>query len=144
MTWVTLEWGCPCLWQPAWPWAHCCRTPGPSCSRICRPPFVHALWKIKDPDPHHFGNPDPHPHQIKIRIRIRIEVLSWIRIRINLQKTSQKMYGIWAYLGTFCKGLSPYSEAWIRIRMRIRIRFLHQIKIRIRILINVMRIRNIV
>jgi hypothetical protein len=38
-------------------------------------------------------DPDPHPHQIKIRIRIRIKVISWIRIRINLQMTSE-MYGL--------------------------------------------------
>jgi hypothetical protein len=46
---------------------------------------------VVDPDPHHFGNLDPHPHQIKILIliRIRIKVISWIRIHINFQMTSQ-------------------------------------------------------
>jgi hypothetical protein len=45
-----------------------------------------------DLDPHHFGNLDPHPHE---KIRIRIKVLNWIRnqirIRINLQMTSQNV-----------------------------------------------------
>jgi hypothetical protein len=36
---------------------------------------------------------DPHPHQIKIRIWICIKEISWIqiRIRINLQMTSQNV-----------------------------------------------------
>jgi hypothetical protein len=44
-------------------------------------------------DPHHLGNPAPDTdaHQIKIRIRIRIKVISWIRIRNNLQMTRQNV-----------------------------------------------------
>jgi hypothetical protein len=55
-----------------------------------------------EPDLHHFGNldphPDPHPLGIKIRTWIRIKVMSWIRnrirIRINLQMTSQNDWNI--------------------------------------------------
>jgi hypothetical protein len=40
--------------------------------------------------------PDPHPdpHQIKIWIRIRIKVINWIRIRLNLQTTSQNIWNM--------------------------------------------------
>jgi hypothetical protein len=47
-----------------------------------------------DSDPHHFGSLDPHPHQIKIWIQIRIKVLSWIRIRIDLQKTGKNVWNM--------------------------------------------------
>jgi hypothetical protein len=47
-------------------------------------------------DPHHFGNldpqPDPHPHHEKFRIRIN--VISWIRVRVNLQMTSQNVWNM--------------------------------------------------
>ena len=62
----------------------------------------------------------------RIRIRIRIKVISWIRIRIriNLQMTCQNVwYGIWAYLSTFFKVLSPYLEAGIRIRIKEKVGF---------------------
>jgi len=36
-------------------------------------------------------------------IQIRIEVITWIRIRINFQMTSQNVYGIGAYLKTFSR-----------------------------------------
>jgi hypothetical protein len=53
---------------------------------------------LVDPDPHLFGNLDPHPHQIKLLVRIGIKVISWIRklirIRINLQMTSQNVWNI--------------------------------------------------
>ncbi len=58
------------------------------------------------------------------------------------------MYGIWAYLSTFCKGLSPYLAAgiWIRIRIRVRVKIASgstSIKIRIRIRLRVIsRFRN--
>ncbi len=43
----------------------------------------------------------------RIRSRIYIKVMSWIRIqiriRINFRMTSQKMYGICAYLSTFSR-----------------------------------------
>jgi hypothetical protein len=61
------------------------------------------LWIRIRIDLHHFGNLDLHPHQIKIRIRIRIrihiKVISWIRIRIKFQMTSQNVRI--AYLSTF-------------------------------------------
>jgi hypothetical protein len=41
-------------------------------------------------DPHHFGDLDQ--HKIKIWIRIRIKVISWIRIRVSLQMTSQNVW----------------------------------------------------
>jgi hypothetical protein len=59
-----------------------------------------VLWIRIRMDPHNFGNLEPHPdpHQIKIQtricIRIRIKVISWIRIRIILQMTSQNVWNM--------------------------------------------------
>jgi hypothetical protein len=59
-------------------------------------------------DSHHFGN-NLNPHQIKILIRIRIwsrvKVISWIRIRINLQMTSKNLWKMRLF-EHFFKGLT--------------------------------------
>ncbi len=58
-------------------------------------------------DPHHFRNldQDPHPHQIQIRIWICIKGISWIRIRINLQMTSQNVRNMSLFKCPFkCQG----------------------------------------
>ncbi len=72
--------------------------------------------------------------RIRIRIRIHIIVISWIRIRIDLQMTSQTVWNK-SLFEHFFKVLSLCLE---RMRLRIRIK----VKIRIRIRIKVMRIRN--
>ncbi len=78
-------------------------------------------------DPHHFGNLNPHPDQIKIRIHIK--VISWIRIRINLQMTSQNVWNksIFYYFSTFLRvGAfiwqqgSGSGSGWKVIRIRIK------------------------
>jgi hypothetical protein len=105
-----------------------------------------------EPDPHHFGKLDPHPdplshqikirisqhqnpHQMKISILIRIKVISWlqnrIRIRINLQMTSQNVWNM-SLIEHFCKGMNIYLEARIWIRIQIRIRVKSRIWIRIK------------
>jgi hypothetical protein len=82
-----------------------------------------------------------------MRIRIRIKVISWIRIRINLQITRQNIWNM-SLFKHFFKVFSLYLEARIRIRIRIkvigririRIKVTSMIRIHIGILINVMRI----
>jgi hypothetical protein len=76
-------------------------------------------------------DPDEHPERIK--------VISWIRVRINLQMTSQNVWNL-SLFKHFVKVLSLYFEARIRIRIRIRIKLTSRIQFRIK----VMRIRNIV
>jgi hypothetical protein len=77
-------------------------------------------------------DPDPEPHQIKIMIRIRIKVISWIRIRITLQMTSESSnVRNMSLFEHFFKGLSLYLEARIWIQIRIRIRVKSRIQIRI-------------
>ncbi len=60
-------------------------------------PQFNSEGSIVDPDPHHFGNPDPYPQKNRIP-RIRIKLISWIRnrirIRINLQITSQNVWNM--------------------------------------------------
>jgi hypothetical protein len=101
---------------------------------------IGVLWIRILVDPDHFGNLDPHPDphqiknpdldQIKTRIRIRIKVINWIRVSINLQKTSQNVWNMNLF-EIFFKGLRLYFEAriWIRIRIRVKSR----IRVRIRI-----------
>jgi hypothetical protein len=55
----------------------------------------------------------------RIRIRIRIKVISWIRIRISLQMTSQNVRNM-SLFEHFFKVLSFYSQARIRIRIRFQ------------------------
>jgi hypothetical protein len=52
-------------------------------------------------DPQHFGNRDPDPHQIKIK------VISWIRIRINLQMTSQNVPMEYVPICALFQGFEP-------------------------------------
>ncbi len=77
------------------------------------------------------------PHQIERQVRIRI--------RINLQITSQNVWNM-SLFEHFFKVLILYMEARIRIcikvKDRIRIRICNKVSSRIRIRINVMRIRN--
>jgi hypothetical protein len=79
-----------------------------------------------DPDPHQIERQDPDPG---------------IRIRINLQMTSQNVWNV-SLFEHFFKVLSLYSEAkirvWIKVKGRIRIR----IKVTSGIRIKVLRIRN--
>ncbi len=78
--------------------------------------------------------------KLKRRIRICINVISWIRIRINLQIASQNVWKM-NLLEHFFKVLSFYLEARIRIpncikvkgRVGIRIKATRRIRIRIRI-----------
>jgi hypothetical protein len=58
--------------------------------------------------------------KLKGRIRIRIEVISWIRIRINLQMTSQNVWNA-SLCEHFFKVLSLHLEVRIRIRIRIKV-----------------------
>jgi hypothetical protein len=59
---------------------------------------------------------------LKGRICIRIIVISWIRIRIKLQMTSQNVW-IMSLFEYFFKVLSLYLEARIRIRIKVTSRF---------------------
>jgi hypothetical protein len=56
-----------------------------------------------------------------ILIRIRIKVISWIRIRINLQIISQN-FGKWAHFSIFSRFMSIYLEARFRIWNRIKVK----------------------
>jgi hypothetical protein len=53
----------------------------------------------------------------RIRIRIHIEVICWIRIRINLQMTSQYVWNMSLFEHFFNKVLSLYLEARIQIKV---------------------------
>ncbi len=81
---------------------------------------------------------DSDPHRTEGRSRIHIKVISWIRIRINLQMTSQNVWNM-SLFEHFFKVLSLYLEARIRIciklkrRIRIRIKVTSRIWIRIHI-----------
>jgi hypothetical protein len=76
--------------------------------------------------------------QAELWIQVRIKVISWIRIRTNLQMTSQNVWNkrLFEHLS---KVLSLYLEARIRVGIhikvkgRILIRFRNEVKIRIRI-----------
>ncbi len=54
----------------------------------------HESAVFWDPGSGSYKNPDVHPRQIKFRIRIRIKVIRWIRIRVNLQMTSQNVWNM--------------------------------------------------
>jgi hypothetical protein len=84
------------------------------------------------------------PHQIlKGRIQIRFKVISWIRIRISLQMTSQNVWKM-SLFEHFFKVLRLYLEARIRIRIRTEVkgRIRIRIKVKNRIRIKMMRVRN--
>jgi hypothetical protein len=96
-------------------------------------PFTSVSASVVDPDPpdphgsDSFGNldphVDPHPHQIKIWIRIRIKVISWIRIRISLQMTSQNVWNMSLFEHFFQEIEHLFgSYIWIRIRVKSLIR----------------------
>jgi hypothetical protein len=74
-------------------------------------------------------------------IRIRIKVRSWIRLPINFQMTSQKIF--MSQFEHFFKVLSLYLEARIRIGIKVTSRSWIRTKktSRIRIRIKVMRMR---
>ncbi len=66
-------------------------------------------------------------------IRIRIKVLSWIRIRINLQKKRQNVWNM-SILEYFFKILNLYLIFRLEARIRIRIKVKGRIRIRIRVI----------
>jgi hypothetical protein len=68
---------------------------------------------------------DPH-HIVKLKVRI------WIRIRINLQMTSENVWNM-SLFEQFFSVLSRYLKARIRIRIRIKVKGRILIRIRIRI-----------
>jgi hypothetical protein len=76
-------------------------------------------------------DPDPHPdlHQIKIRIRIRIKVISWFRIRISLQMTSQNVWNM-----SLFEHFLDQIKIRIRIRTGINIKVINRIRIRIKVM----------
>jgi hypothetical protein len=75
--------------------------------------------------------------KLKGRIWIRIRVISWIRIRINVQMTSQNVW-IMSRFEYILKVMSLYFGDRVRIRIKVKSR------IRFWIRIKVMRISNTV
>ncbi len=97
------------------------------------------MHNVVDPDP----DSDSHPHQMKKQDPIRW-IRNRIRIRINLQMTSQNVWNMGLF-EHFSKGLSLYLEAriWIRIRIHIRVKSRIRISIRVISRIRIMQSSNI-